>query len=822
MNKSLQIFVGLLLMCSLPPTAWSGTTGKIAGTITDKASGEPLPGANIVVVGTMLGASTDVNGQYTILEVPPGTYRLQVSFIGYRKTFVEDTRVYIDQTARVDVALESEAVQASEVVVLAERRLIKPDVATSVIAISANQANQLPAVGVVSALGLQAGVQGGWDGALGYASRPSFLSTYYSSATFDRGNVQVGGGLSIRGGGGDQILVNVDGVTLRDPRNNEPYTRIALSDVKEISVERGGFNAEYGQVRSGVVNIVTREGGRSSYSGRFQVRVAPPQSKYWLAPGVVDLNNPMSYALRPFFDPAVCWTGTGNGAWDFYTQKKYPVFQGWDAVSQQLNAQGINLTPAAAQRVFEYEIRKNQLNNQPDYNVDAGFGGPVPLVTSMLGDLRFFASYRSNRSMLMWPLSRPDYRDYDGTFQLISNISPTMKLQINGLYGETFTERQNWDGLGGYFYPQSPSDVAGVASYVGSSVDLFTLYSDFNFALTNIWHRSLSAKFTQTISSNTYYEVLVQNYMVHYNTGPGGLRDTSQQFEIVPGYYEDSNPFGYWPYNSNGILVYGSQNIAKARDNSVVSTSSIKADITSQVNFENLVKAGFSFDYNDLNLDYGIIQSQTFGQAYSSRTQMRVYPYRGALYLQDKLETKEFTMNAGLRLDYSDANMHWWDVSPFDASFFSTNYDTSKVFPTSPAKMRWDLSPRLGISHPISEKAKLFFNYGWFRELPQYETMFRVGRNQLNEMQSYGNPDLILARTISYELGVDFAIGSEFLLQAAGYYNDVSNQQDVVHYLATAAGFDYYATSANNYADNRGFELTFRKTSGNWVNGFIN
>lgn len=820
--KKIVASIVLLTIASVYPLL-AGTTGKIAGTITDKATGERLPGANITVVGTTLGAVSDLNGQYTILEVPPGTNNVQVSLVGYRKVAVNDVRVYIDQTARVDVALESQAVQAGEVVVVAERRLIRPDVATSVVSVSADQAQQLPTVNVVSVLGLQAGVQGGWGGALGGASRPSYLSTYYSNATFDRGNVQVGGGLSIRGGGGDQILVNVDGVTLRDPRNNEPDTRLALSDVKEISIERGGFNAEYGQVSAGIVNVVTREGGKSNYSGRFQVRAAPPQPKYWLAPGIVDVNNPMSYALRSFFDPAVCWTGTGSGGWDYYTQKEYPIFEGWDVLSQQLNAEGINLTPAAAQRAFEYEIRKNQPNNQPDYSIDAGFGGPVPFVSSMLGDLRFFASYRSNRSMLLWPLSRPDYRDYDGTFQLNSDISPTMKLQFSGLYGETFTERQNWDGLGGYFYPQSAADVAG-QSNISSYVDLFTMWSDFNLSLTDIWHRSLSAKFTHTLNASTYYEVLVQNYTVNYNTGPGALRDTSAKVEVVPGFYEDSNPFGYWPYFENGtaVLVTGSQNIAKARDHSIVSTTSVKADITSQVNFQNLVKAGLSFDYNDLNFDYGIIKSQSFDQSYSSRTLMHVFPYRGGAYIQDKLETQEFTMNAGLRLDYSDANVHWWDVNPFDASYFSTSYDTTKVFPTSPAKMRWDLSPRLGISHPITENAKLFFNYGWFRELPQYETVFRVGRNQYNAMQSYGNPNLILARTVSYELGVDYSLGDEFLLQAAGYYNDISDQQDVVHYLASAVGYDYYATSANNYADNKGFEITLRKASGNWVNGFIN
>ncbi|HUI28790.1 MAG TPA: TonB-dependent receptor [Candidatus Acidoferrales bacterium] len=814
----------LFLTVLLPATTFAGTTGKIAGTITDKTTSEALPGVNVLVMGTSLGASTDLNGQYTVLEVLPGTYKLQISMVGYKKVVVEDVVVHIDQTAHVDVALEPEAVQAGEVIVTAQQRLIKPDVATSVSSYTGNQAQQLPAVNIVSILGLQAGVQGGWEGPLGGASAPSYYTQNYTT-----GSVSVGGGISIRGGGGDQILFNVDGATLRDPRNNEPETRIAMSDVKEVSVERGGFNAEYGQVRSGIVNVVTREGSKSDYSGRFEVRLAPPQPKYWLAPGVYDINNPMSAALRPYFDPAVAWTGTTNGNWDAYTQQEYPSFSGWDKVAQTMNAEGYNLTPAECQRAFEYEIRKQQINNQPDYNIDAGFGGPVPVVSDALGGLRFFASYRSNRSMLVWPLSRPDYKDYDGTFQLNSDISPTMKLQLNGLYGETFTERNNWDtNLGAYFYPQSASDVAGIVGSNDGSFNPFLLYSNYAFCLTDIWHRNLSAKFTHTLNANTYYEVLLQNYTVHYNTRPAALRDTSAKVEVVPGFYEDSNPFGYWPDNNfANVIINGGSFYAMTRDHSFVSTTSLKADLTSQVNFENLVKAGIEFDYNDLHFDYGIINSQQGQNVYSSRTLLDVFPYRGAAYAQDKLETKEFTMNAGLRLDLSDANYHWWDINPFSTagSIFFQPPDSATLanakFGSTPSKMQLDLSPRLGISHPISENAKLFFNYGWFRELPQYETIFRVSRDENDKMAAYGNPNLILAKTVSYELGVDFSLGEEYLLQGAAYYNDVSDQQDAVQYVATS-GVSYFATSANNYADNKGFEITLRKTTGDWVNGFVN
>ncbi|RPI03998.1 MAG: hypothetical protein EHM64_11425, partial [Ignavibacteriae bacterium] len=608
----------LLLTIVLTSLLWSGTTGKIAGTITDKTSGEALIGANIVVVGTSLGAAADINGQYSILFVPPGTYKVQISFIGYETTIINDVRVYIDQTARVDVSLGQQSLNTDEVVVVAERATIKADVATSVASVSSKEVEALPVSNVVSAIGLQAGVRGGWGSNPTGSTQPSFVSNY------SRGRVSVQGGLSIRGGEGDNILFMVDGVTMRDPRNNEPSTQVSLSSVKEISVERGGFSAEYGQVRSGIINVVTREGAKQGYFGSMQTRVSPPAPKYYRGTGILDVLDPYSFALRPFFDPAVCWTGTGNGAWDEYTKNQYPSFDGWNALSTRLNSDNNpnnDLTPLGAQRVFEYETRKKQPNNQADYDIDAGFGGPVPFIGEALGNLRFFTSYRSTREMLLFPLSRPDYSDYDWSLQVNSDITPTMKLRVSALTGKQYTIRHNWDATGIYFYPRYASDVAGVASAFGSPGDLGALFSDFNFSLSDIGKRSLSAKLTHALNAHTYYEISVENFRRDYNTRPTAPRNPSTLDQVIPGFYENGNPFGYYSKEyTDGIILTGGQHFAKARDFSVMNSTTFKADISSQLNFQNLVKAGVEFLYNDLNFDYGTIQSG--GQAtekYTSR-----------------------------------------------------------------------------------------------------------------------------------------------------------------------------------------------------------
>ena len=782
----------LLLTIVLVSHLYAGTTGKIAGTVTDKSTGEPLIGANIIVVGTNLGAASDLNGQYTILEVPPGVYSVQVSYIGYRKLIVDDVRVFIDQTARLNITLESEAVEVGELVVVAERQLIKPDVATSVTSVSGSDIKELPVASVMGAVNLQAGIRNGM----------------------------------IRGGGNDRILLMLNGVTLRDPRNNEATGSIALSAVKEVSVERGGFNAEYGQVQNGIINVVTREGSKSNYSGRFQFRYSPPARKYWNGSSdIKDISDPMSYALRPFFDDAVCWTGTLNGAWDEYTRKQYPTFDGWNEISRKFNEDNNpnnDLTPAGAQRAFEYEIRKKLANNQPDFDIDAGFGGPVPFISQYLGDLRFYTSYRGTRDMLIWPLTRSDYRDYDASLQVNSDISQNMRLKFSVLTGKQYTIRQNWDNLGSYNYIHYPYQVAQYASNISTTIDLTTLFSDYNFTLTDIAHRSLSAKFTHTLNSKTFYEVSLESFRVAYNTAPNGtIRDTSQKFEIIPGFYEDSNPFGFITGNTDGILVIGGNNVALPRDYSVVNTYTLKADFTSQVNFQNLIKAGIEFNYNDLNFDYGTVLPGT-ANTFATRTKMEVFPFRGTAYLQDKLETKEFILNAGLRLDYTNSNDNWYDVDPFNKYFFSTQYSSSLDFQTSKTKPRWSLSPRLGIAHPITENAKLFFNYGHFIQVPNYENMFRILRTYKNDLTGIGNPNMVLSKTISYELGFDYSISDEILVQLAAYYNDVSDQQNTTTYKSASSGFSYGLTTANDYEDTRGFELTLRKTTGRWWTGFAN
>ena len=159
-------------------------------------------------------------------------------------------------------------------------------------------------------------------------------------------------------------------------------------------------------------------------------------------------------------------------------------------------------------------------------------------------------------------------------------------------------------------------------------------------------------------------------------------------------------------------------------------------------------------------------------------------------------------------------------MDAFNKAFYSGDYNASATYPTEKAKVDVAFSPRLGISHPITENSKLYFNYGHFKELPAYQEIFRVGRGTSRAMSNYGNPNLVLAKTVAYELGYDHVLFNSYLLQVQAFYRDITDQQGYTQYTSDSKGIGYSIVNNNNYADIRGLEITLKKSEGDWVRGF--
>ena len=128
-----------------------------------------------------------------------------------------------------------------------------------------------------------------------------------------------------------------------------------------------------------------------------------------------------------------------------------------------------------------------------------------------------------------------------------------------------------------------------------------------------------------------------------------------------------------------------------------------------------------------------------------SRSTWSNFPIRGALYVQDKLEFEGMVANVGVRLDYSDPQGQWYAYDPYNKAFsskYSLGIDTLLAKATVDKQL--DISPRVGISFPISVDSKLYFNYGHFRQLPTPENLFLLRRfsdnNAVTRLAEPNNP----------------------------------------------------------------------------------
>ncbi|OVE78505.1 hypothetical protein BVY01_05200, partial [bacterium I07] len=236
MKQNVSIFlVGILAACCsiAPVSVQAGTTGKISGTVIDKATGDPLPGANILLENTMTGGAADMQGRYFVIGVKPGIYTVVARMIGYTELKVTGVRVSIDLTTEVNFELESTVLETGETVtIVAERQLVQADMTSSMAAVGADEIDNLPVQEMNDVLELQAGL----------VRDPL-------------------GGLHVRGGRSGEVAYWIDGVAATDLYSGDIGLEVENSSIEELQVVSGTFNAEYGQAMSGIVNIVTKAGG---------------------------------------------------------------------------------------------------------------------------------------------------------------------------------------------------------------------------------------------------------------------------------------------------------------------------------------------------------------------------------------------------------------------------------------------------------------------------------------------------------------------------------------------------------------------------------
>ncbi len=222
----------LIIVLLIPLFSWAQSTGKIAGYVTDASTGEGLAGANIVIEGTLMGAQSDADGLYFILNVPVGTHDVRAVYVGYGDVLVQQARVSANTTTNQDFSMQESAIEVDAVIVTAERPLVEKNVTQSYSLVTSENIETIPVRGFNSLIALQA------------------------SVVVQDGNVH------IRGGRTEETGYYLDGANVTSPLSNTNAVYIIQDAVEEIQVLTGGYTAEFGGANSGIIQSELKTGGR--------------------------------------------------------------------------------------------------------------------------------------------------------------------------------------------------------------------------------------------------------------------------------------------------------------------------------------------------------------------------------------------------------------------------------------------------------------------------------------------------------------------------------------------------------------------------------
>lgn len=724
-NKNYIVkYVHLLILFSLLFLSEVYASGKIVGKVIDKSTGEPLIGANVMIVELAVGASTDTNGEFLIINVRPGKYSIKATYIGYTQLTKTDVEVATNRTIAVDFELSIQAFEQEELIVTAERPAVVKDLTASEQILDSESLSKSFVRSIPEALETQTGVFQG----------------YYRGAT------QV------------EVLYRLDDISLNSGLFSDNYTGLNTSTIQEIAVLTGGYNAEYGNARSAVIDVTTKEDATEIH-GTVIYRMRNP-GKYHFGRNMFSKDN---YE----------WTNFNYDYWENQTK---------DENSQFFGQNPDDLLALWQQQITPNDTLKNYAE-RIEYETEATIYGPIT------DKLSFLASGRFVNNVNIFPQAIPYNPEFNFQGYLKYKFNSNLELKINGLYGGWESAERletNFNSTESAQESQWYSQMQVTDPYMREKYSLMGAFL-YQWPEKRRWAQ-VSTKLTHFLSNETFYELSL-SYLNDY-------MDRSDRGGVIP----DSL---YALRDDRQMLVrFLDQGFAHAYDRTNSKVYALKADLTSQIHKSHLVKAGLNFTYYDFYQDHFMVEYKGGGRE-NFVNRFSGIPYEGAAYIQDKMEFPGLVINAGLRLDFFNQNRSA-PINKFDPLAFQTEsegHDPNEPygFPGNPprvkTKLQYAISPRVGISHPISENAVLHFVYGHFYQRPSWSKMFGFPTvsyvendsaaldqygDQVTYMEEwhgyYGNPELSYERTIQYEVGIDYNINGNLLLDVTGYYKDATRE----------------------------------------------
>jgi hypothetical protein len=738
---------------------FAGNTGKIAGTVIDKETGEPLIGTNIVIMGTNLGAMSNQDGEYYILRVPPGLVTIKATYMGYHPQTITDVRIRVDRTKRINFELVPTTIEMPDLVVSAKQELIQSDLTATRRSVSNQEIQKTPGMeNTVDIFRLQGGTV--------LSGKPQMISLEDGSQLQVRDESLKD--IHVRGGRGGEILYMVDGVPVTHPiYGGRDVLDLNVVDVQEMELITGAFNAEYGQAQSGVVNITTRSGSEEFVGGieyktdevnffgnyyethysSFYLGGPEPISRTILPTIGIKLPGKMNYFI----------SGNTN-----MTNTPYNNQQSRDDID-----------------ILGLDVKEKQ-DNSFNLNAKINWGITSNIETAF----SFHGSWKKwSRFDWLW-------RNYPDHMIKYSRDNLNFNFRLNHVLSKSTFYNINF----GYLKVNYNGSLDG-----RSPADFWTLYKD-------------GTAFSYS------------DFIDQYEVAPDSIRTSisAPQREPLTGFYDSQGYESVWR-------------------NDDTKTFTVKADLTSQLHPEHLVKTGFEVKYNDLSYvdiqdggvklsNYGAYRFNRdiefpkppgpypeFGQ---NRWVFRAFPVIGGWYVQDKFEKESLIINAGMRLDW------FLPGETVNSTDWKNAWENATGLEADWKRLKYKFSPRFGISFPISAKTVVFFSYGHFNQLPELHYYYRDPYTG----SFTGNPHLDYEQTILYEFGLTRQLAADWAIDIKSYTKDISQQVSTTQ-LRAALGLPVQLHDNKGYGRARGLEFELKKryskyTSGKltytiqWANGY--
>tara|TARA_R110002124_G_scaffold120157_3_gene278042 strand:+ start:29590 stop:32259 length:2670 start_codon:yes stop_codon:yes gene_type:complete len=638
------------------------TTGKITGQVIEAETGETLPGATVSIVGTQQGAVTDADGYYIILNVSPGTYELKASFLGFKTQIVQEVRVKINQTTTIDFTMSESVTQGEEVVVIAKRPIVQRDLTSSKASISSKEMQIMPVENFNDVVNLQAGVVEG----------------------------------HFRGGRLGEVAYLVDGIPINDSFDNSFAYQVENNSIQEVEVISGTFNAEFGQAQSGVVNIVTKNGGED-YEGNFSM-----YSGDYITTRNGVFQNSSSISPLDIYDVQGSLSGPVPGF-----NNKLNFFMSGRTVNDDGYLYGQNIVRPI------YDGKES---------VETVIVDGREVLVGQLGD--------SSYSSMNWS------KQNTVQLKLTSSHIKGNKLSVTGLY-------QNDEGQGyNHLYSYNPD---GTPTNYGESISL------------NVVNNYLISNKTFINLKGAYFINRSKSYVYEDPLDPRYPRDNPE-----------SDLGGNFAFLGGGAIM--------DHTNRETGTLLTGFDITSQVNRQNMIKAGGLVKFYTIEFrTFEVLNNSSTGFEPAippEGTPNHVYfderPTEISAYIQDKMEFDYMVVNLGIRFDYFDAN-----------STFPSDYGRPTTSEKTNTSSNWQLSPRFGIAYPISESGVVHVSYGYFFQVPSFQFLYinpdYTYNPEVGLSRVFGNPDLKPQQTVSYEIGLQQGFQDILSLQVTAFYKDIRN-----------------------------------------------